>query len=124
MWADVVAAGVTSDWQSARLGDHATGLALTNLSRGLYADTRNGLVTRGQPTFDPRPLSAEPADDPTKVVVSDCADSSSWVKVRVSDGSPADLEAGGRRAINAIVEKQSDEAWKVSDFGVQAVGTC
>lgn len=124
MWADVVTAGLTSDWQSARLGDHATGLALTNLSRGLYADQRNGLVTRGQPAFDPRASSAEPGDDPAKVVVTDCADSSSWLKYRVSDGSPADDDAGGRRVINAVVEKQSDGSWKVSDFGVQAVGTC
>lgn len=124
MWADFVAAGTTSDWQSARLGDHATGLALTNLSRGLYADKRNGLATRGAPKFDPHVASAEPVDVPTKAIVTDCADSSSWLKYRVSDGSPADDATGGRRVINAAVERQSDGSWKVSDFGVQAVGTC
>lgn len=124
MWADFVAAGVTSDWQSPRLGDHATGLALTNLSRGLYADQRNGLVTRGEPSFDPRASSAEPAEDPVKVVVADCGDTSNWLKYRASDGSRAGDSAGGRRAINAIVERQSDGSWKVSDFGAQAVGTC
>lgn len=34
MWADFVTAGTTSDWRSPDLGRHATGVALTNLSRG------------------------------------------------------------------------------------------
>src|ERR1044072_1993244 len=38
MWQDFVVAGRTSDWQSPTLGDHATGLALQSLSRGLYSD--------------------------------------------------------------------------------------
>lgn len=124
MWADFVAAGVTSDWQATRLGDHATGVALTNLSRGLYADRRNGLVTKGEPALDPAASSAEPATDPTKVVVTDCGDSSMWLKYRSADGALADDSPGGRQSISAIVEKQSDEAWKVTDFGVGAVGSC
>lgn len=47
MWQDFAAAGATSDWQSPRLGRSATAVALTNLSRGLYADRYNRLVTRG-----------------------------------------------------------------------------
>jgi hypothetical protein len=71
MWVDFVAAGTTSDWQSPNLGHHATGVALTNLSRGLYADRVNGLVTRGEPELSPTVSSAEPASDPTRVVVTD-----------------------------------------------------
>ncbi|KAA2246002.1 hypothetical protein F0L68_40915, partial [Solihabitans fulvus] len=42
MWQDFVAAGTTSDWQTPRRGQHATGIALTNMSRSLYADHYNG----------------------------------------------------------------------------------
>ncbi|WP_017984978.1 hypothetical protein [Amycolatopsis methanolica] len=49
-WRDFVAAGTTSDWQSPKLGRYATGIALTNMSRALYADHYNGLVTKGEPT--------------------------------------------------------------------------
>ncbi|GHE80962.1 hypothetical protein GCM10017786_09050 [Amycolatopsis deserti] len=124
MWADFVQAGITSDWQSPKLGDHATGLALTNLSRGLYADHYNGLVTKGQPILNPTVSSVEPAGDPVKIIVSDCGDSTNWLKYRADNGQLADDEPGGRHAINAIVEKQADGSWKVTDYGVHDAGTC
>ena len=119
MWADFVTAGTTSDWQSPDLGRHATGVALTNLSRGLYADSANGLVTRGAPVLSPEASSVEPA----RVVVTDCGDSTNWLKYR-EDGSLATAGPGGRRLINAVVERQSDGSWKVSDYGVQGIGSC
>jgi hypothetical protein len=123
MWKAFVEAGRTSDWQSATLGRYATGVALTNLTRGLYADSLNKLITKGEPVLSPAVASVEPNDDPLQVLVSDCADSTNWLKYRSSDGSLADTP-GGRRLINAVVERQADKSWKVSDFGVQKVGTC
>lgn len=124
MWEAFVAAGTTSDWRSPDLGRHATGVALTNLSRGLYADSANGLVTRGEPALSPEVSSVEPAADPVRVLVTDCGDSSNALKYRASDGSRVGDGAGGRRLINAVVERQSDGSWKVSDFGVQEIGSC
>lgn len=124
MWQDFVVAGRTSDWQSPALSNHATGVALQNLSRGLYSDHYKGLVTKGEPVLNPSVSSAEPADVPTKIVVTDCGDSTNWLKYQKDTGEPADDEAGGRRLINAIVEKQSDGSWKVSDYGVHEVGSC
>jgi len=124
MWADFVAAGTTSDWQSPDLGRHTTGVALTNLSRGLYADSANGLVTRGEPVLSPEVSSVEPTGAPVRVVVTDCGDSTNSLKYRLSDGTLVNEGAGGRRLINAVVERQSDGSWKVSDFGVQEIGSC
>ncbi|HWO67481.1 MAG TPA: hypothetical protein VNO31_46355 [Umezawaea sp.] len=124
MWQDFVEAGRTSDWQSSKLGQHATGIALTNLSRGLYADHYNGLVTKGEPVLNPSVSSTAPAPDPNKVIVADCGDSTNWLKYRADNGQLSDTEPGGRQMINAIVEKQADGSWKVSDFGVHDVGTC
>lgn len=124
MWQDFVVAGRTSDWQSPALGNHATGVALQIMSRGLYSDHYKGLVTKGEPILNPSVSSAEPADAPTKIVVTDCGDSTNWLKYRKDTGEPADDEAGGRRLINAIVEKQSDGSWKVSDYGVHEEGSC
>ena len=123
MWAAFVEAGRTSDWRSAAIGRYATGLALTNLTRGLYADSLNGLITKGAPTLSPVVASVEPSDAPLKALLSDCGDSTNFLKYRASDGSLADTP-GGRRLINAVAERQSDGSWKVSDFGVQKVGTC
>ncbi|WP_232237280.1 MULTISPECIES: hypothetical protein [Actinoalloteichus] len=123
MWAAFVAAGTTAHWQDPALATHATGQALSTLTRGLYADAYNGLVTRGEPILDPTVSSAEPAGDPTTVIVTDCGDGSNWLKY-TAEGQLADDEPGGRRRINAIVERQPNHDWMVTDFGVHEVGTC
>lgn len=124
MWGDFVAASATSDWQSPKLGQYATGLALSTLSRGLYADHYNGLVSKGTPTHTAQVSSVDPPNNPTKVIVTDCSDSTKALKYRADNGQLANDSPGGRRLINATVQKQSDGSWKVSDFGVQGVGTC
>jgi hypothetical protein len=124
MWNDFVTAAGTSDWQSPRLGQYATGLALSTLSRGLYADHYNGLVSRGAPTHSARVSSVPSSLNPTRVIVTDCSDSTKALKYHADNGQLANDGPGGRRLINATVQKQSDGSWKVSDFGVQGVGTC
>ncbi len=123
MWQDFVQAGATSDWQSPNLAHHAIGVALTNMSRALYADHYNGLVTKGEPQFSPSVQSVEPtSSQPTKVIVTDCADTTKWLKYHL-DGKPVG-GGGGRSRITGIVEKQSDGSWKVSDYAVQDLGSC
>jgi len=124
MWQDFVAAGTTSDWQSPKLGQYATGIALTNMSRSLYADHYNGLVTKGEPTYEPAVTSADPPDNPSKIVITDCSDDSHWLKYKADTGQLANDTPGGRHLINAIVQKQPDGSWKVSEYGVHEVGTC
>lgn len=124
MWQDFVAAGVTSDWQSPKLGRYATGIALTNMSRALYADHYNGLVTKGEPTYGPSVSSVEPPDNPNKIVITDCSDDSRWLKYKADTGQLANDTPGGRHLINAIVQKQADGSWKVSEYGVHKAGTC
>ncbi|MEC3974920.1 hypothetical protein [Amycolatopsis sp. H20-H5] len=124
MWQDFVSAGITSDWQSPKLGQYATEIALTNMSRSLYADHYNGLVTKGEPTYEPAVSSAAPPDNPNKIVITDCSDDSRWLKYKAATGQLADDTPGGRHLINAIVQKQADGSWKVSEYGVHEAGTC
>ncbi|USX56437.1 hypothetical protein [Lentzea sp. HUAS12] len=124
MWSDFAAAGTTSDWQSPRLGQHATGIALNKLSQSLYGDNYRGLITKGQPVLRPSVTALEPAGDPTKIVITDCGDSTNWLKYRKDNGVLADDKPGGRHLISSTVEKQADGSWKVSDYGVHDVGSC
>lgn len=124
MWEDFTAAAETSDWQSPELARYAADEALSVLSRGLYADHYNGVVTRGELLLDPVVSSVDPAEDPTTVVIADCADTSDWLVYDVETGEPVDDQAGGRRAITAVVEKQGDGRWKVTGFAVEEVGSC
>lgn len=124
MWNDFVAAAATSDWRSPKLGQYATGLALSTLSRGLYADHASGVISRGDPTHDIQRSSVDSSTDPKTVVITDCSDSSHALKYNARTGRPADDSPGGRHLIIATVRVQSDGTWKVVDFGVQGVGTC
>lgn len=124
MWASFATAGETSDWQSPELARHAADEALSVLSRGLYASHHNDLVYKGKPVLNPQVTSVDPPENPSKVVISDCGDSSNWLQYHVATGELADDEPGGRRSITGIVEKQSDGVWRVTGFAVRAVGTC
>lgn len=124
MWQDMADAAVTSDWQSPKLAQNATADALSRISRGLYADHFNGLVTKGHPINHPTVESVEPAAAPTTVNLVDCGDDSQWLKYRADTGQPANDGPSGRRHINAMVKKAVDGSWKVVDFAIRDVGTC
>ncbi|WP_394617380.1 hypothetical protein JNUCC0626_48620 [Lentzea sp. JNUCC 0626] len=94
------------------------------MSQSLYRDNTRGVVTRGEPALTPSVHSFEPHDAPTKVIVTDCADSTNALKYRSDNGQLVDNTPGGKRRINAVVEKQADATWKVTDFGVHEVGSC
>lgn len=124
MWEDYAVAAETSDWRAARLADNATGEALSVMSQGLYASHYNGEVSKGRPVLNPEVTEVDPPDEPTTVVISDCGDSSNWLKYDAETDNLVDDEPEGRRAITAWVEEQPDGTWKVSSFAVQAVGSC
>jgi hypothetical protein len=123
MWRDMAQAGTTSDWNSPELARYATGDALSAISRSMYADHLNGLVTKGEPKNYPKATSAKPATGPTTVMISDCGDSTRWLKYRKDNGKLAD-DGGGRRAITAEVRKQASGSWKVTRFAVQGLDSC
>lgn len=124
MWRDFAAAGKTSDWQSPKLSHHATGTALNKLSQSLYGDSYRGIVTKGEPILNPRVSTVEQPENPQKIIIADCGDSTNWLKYRADNGVLADDKPGGRHLINSTVEKQVDGSWKVSDYGVHEVGSC
>lgn len=122
MWQDMAAAATTSDWQSPRITQHATGDAVLVISKALYTDHLNEVVSKGAPKDNPRVTSAQPPGEPTTVMISDCGDSTNWLQYRTNGqpfGSP-----GGHRQITAEVKQQPGGAWKVTRFAVEALGSC
>ncbi|WP_240437691.1 hypothetical protein [Sciscionella marina] len=124
MWRDVAVVSATSDWRSARLGAHATGDALSVLSRQMYADRYNHLVSKGDPVNKPVVESVTPVGAPKTVMVHDCGDDSGWLKYRADNGQPVDDQPGGKRSITAEVKLVSDGSWRVTRFAVEGVGAC
>ncbi|GHH62486.1 hypothetical protein [Lentzea cavernae] len=124
MWNVFADVGVASDPNSPLLGRHANGAALDKLKRSLQSDRENGFVSKGKPLLDPMVSAAEPHDDPKKITITDCGDSTNWLKHHKDSGLHADNALGGRRLIKAVVDKQPDGVWKVSDYAVHEIGSC
>jgi hypothetical protein len=122
MWADLVTAAQTSDFQSPLLAQHATGEALTLLVQGLARDQLHAIVTRGVAVHHPNITSLTPAGNPTHATISDCFDDTHWVEYMASGGL-AKNAPGGRRATAAALVR-SGSTWKVSQITVDATGTC
>ncbi|NKQ55582.1 hypothetical protein HFP15_22110 [Amycolatopsis sp. K13G38] len=124
MWQSMARAGETSNWQAPELAQYATANALTTITRSIYTDHFNHVVSRGTPKNYPQVTSAEPQNAPETVMISDCGDSSGTSKVREGTNDPINDAPGGRRAIVAEVKKQADGTWRVNQFAVQGVGSC
>lgn len=124
MWDDMVQAAETSNWEDPQLGRHATKDALRVITGLLFADHKNGVVTKGKPTYDPEVTSVKPTGDPTTVMIADCGDDRRWLKHWKKNGKRVDDEPGGLRRILAEAKLQSDGEWRVTRFAVQGVGTC
>lgn len=123
MWKADAQASHTADWRASYLSRYASGEALQVLTGGLYADHANGLVAQGEPVNNPTVTSVSPTNSPTSVMVSDCSDSRNWLRHK-ADGSPFTDTPGGSRRIIAEVRKHTDGLWRVTQFGVAAVGSC
>lgn len=119
MWQAMAKAATTSNWRDPDLSKFATGDALAVITRSLYVDHQNGVVTRGAPTTNPRVTSSSS----TKVVIADCGDDSGWLKYK-ANGQLQNGTPGGHRAITAEVQRQADGSWRVARFAVEGVGSC
>lgn len=119
LWRAMAKAATTSDWRDPELAKFATGDALAVVTRSLYLDHQNGVVTRGAPKTNPRTTSVTS----TKVVIADCGDDSGWLKYK-ANGQLQNDTPGGRRAITAEVQRQPDGSWRVTRFAVEGVGSC
>jgi hypothetical protein len=101
---------------------YATGDALALLQDGLRQMRSDDQVARGAVVAHPVVVGVSPPDAPTNVSIADCLDTTASVTYH-RNGGPVDNTPGGHRQVNATVV-QTDGVWKVSSFGVFAVGSC
>jgi hypothetical protein len=122
MWAELVTAARTSNYQSTLLPQHATGDALSLLVQGLAKDRLTGIITKGRVVLQPRVSSLTPAANPTKASITDCFDDTHWIEYK-TNGKLQKNAPGGRRSTTADLVRMGS-TWKVSELTVRATGTC
>lgn len=122
MWADLVSASRTSDYQSPLLAEHATGQALTLFVQGLARDQLHDIVTVGEPILQPSVTSLVPATHPTVAKVSDCFNDTGWIEYTTS-GRRVKNQALGLRTTTAVLAKAGG-TWKVTELTIGSVDSC
>jgi hypothetical protein len=122
MWQAFFTASRTADYQSPSLDRYAAGAALELLTRGLYQNYQEGIVTRGVPSHNLAVTMAKTSLGTPEAKVSDCSDDSGAVAYSKS-GKPVQGEAPGRQAISAQVQP-FDGTWKVTYLVVEKTGSC
>ena len=123
MWSAYQKAGEVPDPDYPDLRTYATGSALDTLTSGLSSIRDRGLVAKGEISLDPHMTGFEPADQPTSVDITDCADDSKALLYKKS-GELYNDKPGGRRLVLATVKDIGGAIWKVESFGAHDVGTC
>lgn len=123
MWDAYAVAAETADHTTDRLAPFATGDALLVLIRGLTEAHEEGVVSRGRPVTNARIEAVTPAENPTRITIIDCLDSTDWLQYRGSTGELVNDVPGGRHETTAALTR-ANEAWIVTDLQVRGVGTC
>jgi hypothetical protein len=123
MWAAYEKAGETANPDDPELATYAADVALQTLTNGLRSVRDRGLVIKGDIVLAPAVTVVEPADRPTSIKITDCADDSKSLLYRKS-GELYNDKPGGRRLIVATVKDTGGGVWKVVSFGAHDVGSC
>lgn len=123
MWDDLLAAGLTSDWDSPRLDDHATDAALAELRRRLRADHDKGLVSKGKFAMI-AVVKQTSVGNPRYLAIDDCFDDKNWLSYKADTGEQVDNGPRGRHSATATAALQDDGTWKIRRFTLDEVGTC
>lgn len=123
MWKAYIEALRIPDPDYPDLARYAQGNALEVFVNGLESAVEQGLVGEGDVVLDPHEVEVQPVSAPGIVEIEDCVDTSQSHLVK-QDGSPYEDTPGGRRFARATAVQIEGGAWKVSEFGLFAVGTC
>jgi hypothetical protein len=124
MWQAYETVAQNPDPTQPELTRYAASTALQTITTGLKSLKDQGLKGTGSVVHSPQVTQISPVDAPTEIAISDCMDTSASRIVRAGPGPAYSDSTGGRRLCFATVQRQNDGSWKVTSFGVRAVGTC
>jgi hypothetical protein len=120
MWADMIHAAETSDYQSPRLAEHATSQALLLLSGSLRKAHDRKVVAKGTPVLSPQVTGGTASQ--VAVPILDCVDATKWLNY-TTDGRLQNDTPGGKHRTTATVG-WIDGRWMVTRLAIGEVGSC
>ncbi|WP_344309725.1 hypothetical protein [Fodinicola feengrottensis] len=123
LWAALARSAEIPDYDGRLLDDYATGDALTILRGTLQEWRREGIVTKGRPVQHPQAKSVSPAGNPTTVTLTDCGDSTTWLRYYAKTGDLVAGEKRARRKFTATVNRAGG-GWRVSEYTIGPANSC
>lgn len=120
LWDVVVEQSRTTDPDYSALERYAEGEALELAEHGLGAESEEGVVARGEPSFAP-----EASAQGDVVEIEDCVDSTAWLREDAESGELLEdvPEEPITRRLEATVSSDG-LAWRVSDLRIWEAGSC
>ena len=126
MWQTFVNASRTADYQSPALARYAAGGALSLLTQALYTNYKDGIVTRGEPTFSPSVTITATSGGIQQADVTDCVNPSTSANYTKSGKLISGQPHGSRKVIARLQQFSpvGSPEWKVTYLNVGLAGTC
>jgi hypothetical protein len=121
MWDVIVEESHDPNPDYSELEQYAQGDALALLQHGLDAESDEGVISRGEPVFDPEVASTED----NRVEIEDCMDSTTWLREDIETGELS--EPSPESPLLSRVEAAATFdglSWKVSELRIWELGTC
>ncbi len=119
MWEDTAVASETSDVNHPRLGNHASGNALTLLKFVIEGHATNGHVSQGRPKHDVTVVESQAG----RRELQDCMDDTEWLMYEKKNGELVNDVPGSHGLVDATVEL-SEGRWIVTDLHLYGSATC
>jgi hypothetical protein len=126
MWQAFVTASRTADYQSPALSRYAAGGALSLLTQSLYTNYKEGIVTRGEPSFSPSVTIPAASGGVQQADVTDCTNPATSANYTKSGKLISGQPHGSRKVIARLQQfsPAGTPEWKVTYLNVGLAGTC
>lgn len=117
----VYATGTMKDTGIEKVGTDKA-YAKVQTTRIYYVD--NGFVMTGAPGLSPQVTSLDMTAKPPIATITDCIDSTNYVKVEKASGKPVETLDKNRRHVAAYTALKVGGAWQIRDFDISRDQLC
>lgn len=117
----VYATGTMKDTGIEKVGTDKA-YAKVQTTRIYYVD--NGFVMTGAPGLSPQVTAVNMAARPPSATITDCIDSTNYIKVEKQSGKPVETLDKNRRHVASYTALKIGGAWQIRDFDISRDQLC
>ncbi|MEU6972117.1 hypothetical protein AB0A71_31230 [Kitasatospora aureofaciens] len=97
--------------------------ALAGIKIAVAYYQKNNLVVKGQPKLSPQVQAVDLASTPARVTIRDCIDSTDFLPVNKTTGTPSETDGVHRHVYNSVAQRV-DGKWLIGESAIDRTQTC